>query len=461
MRKVLVTLTGVAVVAAAAWSGLWFYGKGRIAEEIETQAQLIRERGGEAAFDAVEVSGFPFGYEGRITNPKFSMMQEISAPTGDAPGQAILNWSAPWIKASAGVMNPNSVEFTFPETQDILLDLPELDGQPLPIALTSQDLKIVTEREGNDILFRGGATQMGGSFSRDSEKSGQIDFIYTMRNLKTSGTIQEPQADVERPQIAVTYSIDGFEGSGNVAGTSDSPGGKIDFTGGAVSGEGNSLGAETLGEATFNDIAGTLQVVQLGTPPLEMGIGKIEAKTRIPNDASPEPQAFGYRLGFEDVTFADLIWTMLDPQQAFTREINAITLDVEGTAIFIATPSNAEAFAKAMQNGLPIDLKTLTLNDLTVDAIGLKATADGKGKLENNAPQGKAALAVEGFPTLMNSLVKSGRIPPQQAMVVQLMVESFGKMDEDEKTVRFDFEARDGMMYVNSVPIGEAPMLPR
>jgi len=461
MRKVLVTLTGVVVVAAAAWSGLWFYGKGRIAGEIETQAQLIRDRGGEAAFDAMEIGGFPFGYEGRITDPKFSLTQDVTNPDGDGQAQATVAWSAPWIEASADVTNPNSVQFTFPETQEILLDLPELDGKPLPITLTSQDMTITTESDGGDILFDGSATTMGSTFSLETEKSGTMELTYTMRALETSGRFEDVRSGSERPRIAMIYSVDAFDGTGTIAGTPDKPGGRIDFAGGAATGENSSIGAETTAMATLDDFTGTFQGAMPGAPPLEMGAGRIEMKTRIPNAASPDPQAFGYRIGMEDITFADMIWTMIDPQQAFIREINALTLDLEGSAVFVATPSNTEAFAKAMQNGLPIDLKTVTLNDLTVDAVGLKATGTGEGALEDGAPRGTATLAVEGFPTLMNSLVKSGRIPPQQAMVVQLMVESFGRMDADEKTVRFDFEARDGMMYVNSVPIGEAPMLPQ
>ena len=461
MRKILVSLVGVAVLAAAAWSGLWFYGKGRIAEEIETQAQLIRAKGGEAAFEDVEISGFPFGYEGRIVDPKFSMTQETPTPDGDGIERATYTWSAPWIEASASVMAPNSVAFTFPETQEFLLDLPDMEDGPLPIVLTSTDMQMTTERSGDDILFRGGATTMGGSFSSPSEKSGKIDVTYTIRAVQTSGKVREAQTDSELPQIAVTYSIDGLDGTAIIAGTADNPGGTIDFKSGAVSGEGDSFGAETTATATLNDIAATLQYDRLGNQPLDVGIGKIAATTRMPNDAAPDPQAFGYRIGFEDITFADLIWTMIDPQQAYVREINALTIDVDGTAVFAATPSNAEAFAKAMENGLPIDVKTLRLNDLTIDAIGVKATGKGEGTLRNDVPEGTAVLSVEGFPTLMNSLVKSGRIPPQQAMVVQLMVESFGKMSADEKTVSFDFEAREGMMYVNSVPIGEAPMLPR
>lgn len=461
MRKILVILTGVVAVAAAAWSGLWFYGKGRIAEEIKTQAQLIRTKGGDAAFDAIEISGFPFGYTGRITDPKFSMTREMPDRTSGGFAQAVFTWSAPWIEASADVMAPNSVEFIFPETQEVLLELPEMEGGPLPVSVASKDMKFTTERSGDDILFRGGATAISGSLSQDTEKSGKIEITYAMRALQTSGKFPQKQTDTKPPQFAMTYSIDGFDGTTVVAGSTEKPGGKINLTGGKVAAESNSLGTETTGTATLNDIVASFQLAQFGNQPLDITIGKIATKTRIPSDPAPGPQAFEYKIGIEDISLADLIWTMIDSQKAYVREINALTIDMDGTAVFTATPSNAEAFAKAMENGLPIDVKTLRLNDLTVDAIGLKASGKGEGTLENDVPEGTAALAIEGFPTLMNSLVKSGRIPPQQAMVVQLMVESFGKMDEDEKTVRFDFEAKDGTMYVNSIPIGEAPTLPR
>ncbi len=461
MRKALVALVGIGAVAAAGWTGLWFYGKGRIAGEIRTQAGLIRDQGGDAAFDDIEIGGFPFGYDGRIIDPKLSLTQDMPDREGTGTGQATYTWSAPWIEARAGVMNPNSVTFTFPETQRILLDMPDMEGGPLPVTVTSQAMTITTERSSDDIAFRGGATELGASLTQTTEKSGKVDIAYVMRAFQTSGKVGTERSEIGLPRMAMTYSIDGLDGSAEIEGTTDKPGGTVEFRSGAVTGENDSLGTAITGTMTMNDLIATLRTASLGNAPLEFGIGTFDVSTRIPDDASPEAQDFGYRVGLKDITVADLVWNIFDPQQAFSREINALIVDLDGTAIFSATPSNAEAFVKAMENGLPIDMKSLRVNDLTLDALGVKAKAEGQAMLDAGVPQGTAGLSVEGFPTLMDSLVKSGRIPPQQAMVVQLMVESFGKMDESGKTVRFDFEAKDGMMYVNSVPIGEAPMMPQ
>jgi len=459
MRKALFALIGIALIAAVAWTGLWFYGKGRIVEEIEAQARIIRAQGGEAEYETIELGGFPLGYTGRIIAPRVKTVRDVKAPSGEGTVPATIAWSAPWIEASATVMAPNAVGFTFPETQVVILDLPELEGASLPITLTSQDLKMTTARDGDDITFDGDASTLGGSFSRLSQESGQIDMTWTIRDMDLSGKTGQAQATDRK--LALNFKIASLDGSAIIGGNETTPGGKIDFRSDAAAIETDSLGAETTINARLNAFVATLSFDSLGGQPFDIGVDSLEAMTRMPNDAAAEPQPFAYRIAVKDVTAADLIWTMLDPEDAFTREINALSIDMEGDAIFTAAPSNSEAFARAMESGLPVDVSALRLKDLTVDALGLRAKGKGEGTLESTIPQGTATLAVDGIPDFMNSMVKSGRIPPQQAMVVQLMIESFGKLDEEGDTVHFDFEARDGMMYVNGVPIGEAPAMPQ
>ena len=461
MGKILTAVIALVAILGAAWSGFWFYGKGKIVEEIEAQAQIIRDRGGEATYDSIDVAGFPFSYEGRIVSPKVTMTQD--SLEGEAADIPVLGytWSAPWIEAEATVTAPNIVEFTIADAQDIVIDLPEEEGGPLPISLTSSDLKVVSERGDGEFLFRANATSMGGTFSRESEKAGMADIAYNIRDLVLSGRVKDDRSTGDRPPMAFDYTLAGIDGTAEMAGTEENPGGTIAFGSGSITGGGDALGDETTGSATFENLKMSFQFVQLGETPVDLGIGKVTARTRIPNAAAANPQPFGYRISIENITMADLLWTMMDPAQAYPRELNELVVDVDGTAVFTASPSNAEAFAEAMKSGLPIDVRTLQFNDLTVDALGLVAKGTGGGSLENDVPQGTATIGIDGFSGFMESMVKSGRMPPQQAMVVQLMVENFGKMSEDGKTVRFDFEARDGMMYVNSLPIGEAPTMPQ
>lgn len=458
MRKALLAFTGIVLVAAVAWTGLWFYGKSRIVQEIEAQAQLFREQGNEMSYEGIDIGGFPLGYTGRIAAPRATMSRPPQSAGQSAERYA---WSAPWIEASATVMAPDTVTFTFPKTQEILLGLPEAGTSPLPVSLTSQGLTVTTTRKDGDILFTGMAQTMGGAFSHLSQKSGMVDVAWAVRDIDLSGKAAEDRPGTSGPQLALTYAVADLDSTITIAGGDAAPGGTVRLKGGAITGSGDSLGAETTGIATMADLGASLQFESLGAVPLDIGIGTIGIETRLPNDAATDAQPFAYRVRLEDITIADLIWAMIDPQAAFPREINELVIDIEGDAIFSAAPSNPEAFAKAMESGLPIDVDTLRLKDITVDALGLKATGKGEGSLSGDAPQGAGTLAIEGFAGFMNSLVKSGRIPPQQAMVVQLMVESFGKSEEGSDAIQFDFEARDGMMYVNTIPIGEAPAIPR
>jgi len=459
MRKAFLALLVLAVVAVAGWTGLWFYGKGRIVDEIEQQARIIRDRGGEATYDAIDVGGFPLGYTGRIVSPRVSMAQEMTMPETGETVSARYTWSAPWIEASASVTAPDTLEMVFADAQEIVLDLPDTSA-PLPIALTSENLTVTTRRSGDEIVFEGGTPVMGSSFTWESEEDGAVDATYAARDFTLSGRALQEQSGDRTPQLAMTYAIAGMDGTATFAGTPETPGGTVGFRTGPVEGTGDSLGQETTGALTVADLVTTLTFPQLGNEPHDIGIGRLAMKTRIPNEASPEPQPFAYRVDIADVTLAELFWTLADPTSSFEREFSSLVVDLDGTAIFETAPSNAEAFAKAMETRVPLRLQTMTVNDLTLDALGAKASASGTGALEDGVPQATGALAVEGFAGLMDGLVKSGRIPPQQAMVVQLMVESFARTEEDG-AIRFDFEARDGMMYVNDIPVGEAPVIPQ
>ena len=463
MRKALFAVIGLFVVAAVAWSGFWFYGKGRIADEVEAQAQLIRDRGGDVAYDDIEIGGFPFGYTGRIVAPTATMTQETTIAEGVDPVETSYTWSAPWIEASATVTAPNTLELTFPETQNVLLTISGQDDETvtMPIEMTSENLEITTTRDGTDVRFEGGAQKIRTVATMDTGDAGNANVDYTMRALKTSGVFKPEQSTDKRLHLMVDYDIEGFDGTTTIDGNDEMPGGTLAFKGGAAVGKVDTLGAETVGSFTLADLAATLDFPAMGDQPVEIGLGTMSMNSQTPNSAGPDAQPFAYRMELESVTLGDQIWAMLDPAKAFPRAINALAVDLSGDAVFIALPSDTEAFVTAMEDGMPIIVNTMKLNDLTVDALGLKAKGKGEGTLENNIPQGTATLGVGGFADFMNSLVKSGRIPPQQAMVVQLMVENFGKLDEDGETIRFDFAAREGMIYVNDVPIGEAPMLPQ
>jgi len=460
MRKFLAVIAGVLIVAAIAWTGLWFYGQKRIVGEIETQAQLIRDRGGEVEYEDIEIGGFPLGYTGRIVAPTLLITQDTPLPGDGDASETGYRWSAPWVEARATVMAPRTIEFTFPERQDMVVTLPEFEevaGQTIPMTLLSDALTITTTHTDDDTQFEGTARSIGTTATLGADEAGTATVVYTLRDFETQGRIDRRQASAAQMPVALTYTVGEFDSTMTFEGGDIAQGGQIALSGGMVEGMADLTGPMTVGGATIQDAKATLNFPSLGGQPMDVTIRALDIKSSIPSTTGPAVQDFSYRIDMRDLTVADQLWSMFDPEGAFTREINTVTLDMSGGAIFNVLPSDPDAFMMSEDGDMPVDIKTLTVNELTLDALGLHATGEASASLIDVVPTGTGELAVQGFGGIMNSLVRSGFIPPQQAMVVQLMVESFGRMDEDGETVRFDFEAKEGMIYVNGIPIGEAP----
>ena len=76
MKKFALIAAGVVLLAAAGWSGLWFAGRGQVAERIDREISLLAVQGIEVTFEAREIGGFPFGY--RITHRDVTVREPAS-----------------------------------------------------------------------------------------------------------------------------------------------------------------------------------------------------------------------------------------------------------------------------------------------------------------------------------------------------------------------------------------------
>lgn len=172
---------------------------------------------------------------------------------------------------------------------------------------------------------------------------------------------------------------------------------------------------------------------------------------------SDEPQDFALGLTLNGLTFSDMVWGLINPQNTLPRDPATVVLDVTGRATllddFLASGS-AETLA---ENGaLPGQLENVSLNALIVDALGARLTGNGSASFDNAdaaspmQPTGVVDLRLEGGNTLIDTLVTSGLVPQQMAMGAPMMIGMFAKPGDgpDTLTSRLEF-TRSGNILAN------------
>lgn len=459
MRKFVGVALVAVIVAVAAWSGLWFYGKGAIAKEVEAQAALIRAQGGQAEYESVEVSGFPFGYTGRIVAPTFAAIQPVLNMPEIGVVENHYSWSAPWIEAKASVTSPDTIEFLMPEEQkaSMVTMIDGDEGQAYPISINSKNWRGHTTRAGEGLTGASTAESLTLSMENLQAENGQVVNISVMLS-EASGSFEIDDAQADKPQGAfktlaerMVFQVDGKKPDARAP---MSMAFKMEnLIGDAVFGE-----TALMSAGSADDI-----VISLTQPlPVDVAIRRIETRSTAPREGSEKPQPFSSMIDIQDVVLPPIAWMIADPQGVMTRDINQVSLDMSGNAVFSVAPSDRSGMVEKVAGGeMPLELRDIELDALKIDAFGALVEAAGAGVLKDGQPDGRVDVALTGIPALLEALVKTGRVPPEQAVIAQLMLENFAKKEEGSDTLKFGIEAKDGMIFVNGNPIGTAPTVPQ
>ncbi len=91
----------VLVLAAAAFSGFWFWSAGRLESAVARWADEQRQRGYEIVYAGPEIGGFPLGLQAVFETP------EMASPDG-------WRWRGPTLSGQAQVWDPTTIEASFP-----------------------------------------------------------------------------------------------------------------------------------------------------------------------------------------------------------------------------------------------------------------------------------------------------------------------------------------------------------
>jgi hypothetical protein len=176
--------------------------------------------------------------------------------------------------------------------------------------------------------------------------------------------------------------------------------------------------------------------------PISGSMGAAAGGYKFPLMPSEDPQDVALRLDFSDLVISEDLWGLFDPSAELPRDPASINIDVAGTVISGIDALNFAEFEAQFEQAVPpISLETLTINEISVSAIGASALATGSFIVDNSdtttfdgfpAPEGSAILNVEGANALIDRLIAFGVIGQEEAGMARLGMGFIAKSTGDD-----------------------------
>lgn len=296
------------------------------------------------------------------------------------------------------------------------------------IAIGSLDLLVDFEVPGED----GGYVTISGKINGIS---GQGDMTLPMdtnfenpEDIFTSGFAISGGYAIDEGAYVFDIDADGDRLAGSVSTGAVN----LDFT----------MNAETVVyDSQTQDLAVNLSVPDFPFP-IELGLATYGLGIEMPLSRSDEPSDFGFSLDLVDLVINDTIWDLFDPGKVLPRDPATVQLDVTGTATPKFDLLDPEQTAAIDNADMPIELNTMSLNDLRVALAGALVTGAGAFTFDNSdletfdgmpRPEGDALIVVTGLNRLMDNLVAMGLVPEDQIMGGRMMLGMFARATGDDR----------------------------
>lgn len=355
----------------------------------------------------------------------------------------------------------------------LALDALEADGTTFTadtarFSLTGTDFTSVTQVTVADT--RSYAQDMGAGtlsydlFFKDPDAIEAASVSGTLQSVNFAGTSALPTDDAPQTRdigalMAAGFAVDGAittqGGETRIEMTSDAGVTKIK-TGSAATQFDIDMSPEGL---LYTGNADQVQIgAQLaGLPiPLFAEMAKSGFTLRTPLVRTDTAQDFVAAFNLTDFTMSDVIWALFDPEGQLPRDPATIALDLGGKAKLLTDIFDPEALERvAAAGGNPAELEQLTINRLTVDAMGATIEATGDLTLDNAdkttlpgfpKPVGDINIDIAGANGLLDKLVALGFLPPQQVAFGRIMLGQFtvpgAAPDTLKSTITFNEEGQ-------------------
>lgn len=171
----------------------------------------------------------------------------------------------------------------------------------------------------------------------------------------------------------------------------------------------------------------------------------------MPVAVTGQPSDFQFRMNLTDVAPSEAIWALIDPGKALAHDPATVVIDTKGKVTLTRSLLADAASLQAGQTDAPGTLDALDLDQFQAKAVGADVTAKGSFTFDNSdmttyqgvpAPTGKIDIKATGVNALIDTLVKMGVVPQEQAMQGRMMLAMFANTspNADEMTSKLEFK---------------------
>jgi len=384
------------------------------------------------------------------------------------PFEVLVNYrqSAPTMTVSG---DPADMTYTYTAASvGLTLDSLSSDG----VAISSDDVRATftlgnvmgtTRMQAGDLRRYVQTFQTGGLtydvFFRDPEGTGSFTMAGAADGLEIDGVSDIPgEMDTENMSDMIKA---GFGGTGTL--TFGPGSSRVNFADGGETfayeseSEGGSLGVGLTRDGLSYDLTqrGVAMNMMGSQIPLPIALTAAEMGFRLafPTLASDEPQDFRLALKLADFTMSDMIWSIFDPAAQLPRDAATLDIDLSGKAKLLADIFDpAVAAQMETADAPPAELDALSVNALTLRAVGAELTGNGAFTFDNTdlvsfdgmpRPEGVLNLRLVGGNGLLDKLVAMGLLPEGEAMGARMMMGLFAVPGSEPDTLNSKIEIND------------------
>ena len=430
MGKLSRWLVGFVVLLAVAWSGAWLYGRHKIRDVLDQRIALLGQRGVDASYEALEIGGFPFGYEGRIVAPRYAARRQGSA----------VEWQAPWVEVDAAAAEMGTVRFALPDEQRIVMD--RGDAAPVELIVRAQGFEgsLVPGRERARLEAKAPRLTVMTVPGRGPDLSLDLTEVALIMEgpPKPRGA---PASEMFGELTAAAASLKAREPGPGLA--------PFALDTGAVQGKARlDAGLANL----WSQIDEAVLTVE-GGGTVEVAAATVQGRGPLRPPPGEAVEVTGL-LDLVDATASESLWQIIDPQGAVPREAERLLLDLVVAAAPGGTGGDIGPLLGAEG---PLRVDGLEVRAVEVDALGLDLSAEGAGRLVEGRPEGSLTVRSRGARQFIASASEAGWLPPQLTRVLGFMVGVVGREGEGEAEQVFNVVMRNGLTFVNGLPVGPSP----
>ena len=414
--------------------------------------------------------GFTENGDGTVSVTMPPEMPFRIAGTGEdgKPFEATLTWrqTAPTMTVSG---DPSDMNYAYTAASvGMTLDEVVTDGTPMPadamrVSVSLGTVTGSTRVQAGDVRrYTQNVQTTELSYDvliRDPEGTGELTMVGAAAGLGLAGVSDIPgEADPENLSAMIKA---GFGGTGTL--TFGPGSSKVSFVEGAEtfsydsSSQGGSLGVGLTAEGLSYDLSQqgvTINAMGSEIPlPIALSAAELGFRLGFPTLAGGDPQDFRLGLKLADFTMSDMIWSIFDPAGQLPRDAATLDIDLTGKTrllVDIFDPEVAETLAT--RPDAPAELNAVSINALTLRAVGAELTGDGAFTFDNTdlttfngmpRPMGEMNLRLVGGNGLIDKLVAMGMLPEDQAMGARMMMGLFAVPGTEPDTMTSKIEIND------------------